>query len=79
MSTAKARTLLAKYQSLANASEFIRSHGEEGFSFDDDEFNKIYLRESQKTAERLNKRAEKYLQEYERLGIEINDKVDNSY
>ena len=38
MSIAKARTLLAKYQGLSNASEFIRSHGEEGFSFEDKKF-----------------------------------------
>ena len=78
MSIAKARTLLAKFHSLTNASEFISCHGEEGFTFDDEKFNKIYLREKIKTAKKLDKQAEKYLVEYKRLGIEIDDEADTA-
>ena len=53
----KAQYFLAKYQALSNAAEMIRSHGEEGFSFEDKVFNKEYLRQTKKTAEQLDKRA----------------------
>lgn len=72
MSIQKAITLMAKYQAITNASEFIRSHGEEGFSFEDEKFNKTYLREAGKLSEKLEKMAEKYLEKYEELGIEVN-------
>ena len=78
MSVAKARTLLAKYQGLSNASEFIRSHGEEGFSFDDEKFNDVYLRENKKLAERLEKEATKFYEKYRELGIEIDCEADTS-
>lgn len=79
MSIAKARTLLAKYQSLSNSAEFIRSHGEEGFSFKDKKFNKVYMRENLKLSEKLNKEAEKYLEQYKELGIEIESEIDDCY
>ena len=36
----KAQYFLAKSHALSNAAEFIRSHGEEGFSFEDKDFDK---------------------------------------
>lgn len=79
MSIAKARTLLAKYQGLSNAAEFIRSHGEEGFSFEDKKFNVVYLRENLKLAEKLNKESEKYFEKYRELGIEVESEIDEIY
>lgn len=79
MSIAKARTLLAKYQSSSNASEFIRSHGEEGFSFEDKKFNEIYLRECRKLSEKLEKQSEVFYQKYLKLGIDIECEIDNDY
>lgn len=79
MSIAKARTLQAKFQALTNAAEMIRGHGEEGFSFDDKEFDKIYHRETKKLSEKLNKIADKHQLEYDKLGIEINTEIDKDY
>lgn len=79
MSIAKARTLLAKYQGLSNASEFIRSHGEEGFSFEDEKFNDVYLRENKKLAERLEKESIKFYEKYKELGIEVSCEIDSDY
>jgi len=79
MSIAKARTLLAKYQGLSNASEFIRSHGEEGFSFEDEKFNDVYMRENKKLSDRLDKEAMKFMDQYNELGIEIDSRVDENY
>jgi hypothetical protein len=76
MSLQKAMTLIAKYQALTNASEFIRSHGEEGFSFEDEKFNEIYLRETEKLSKKLQKLSEKYLKQYEDIGIEVNLEVN---
>ena len=42
----KAQYFLAKYQALSNAAEMIRSHGEEGFAFEDKVFDKEYKRHS---------------------------------
>ena len=79
MSIAKARTLLAKYHGLTNASEFIRSHGEEGFSFEDKKFNDVYMREKKKIAERLDKEAMVFYKKYLKLGIEIDCEIDKYY
>jgi len=61
MSIAKANTLLAKFHSLSNSAEFINGHGEEGFSFEDEKFNKAYLRVNKILAKKLNSQAERYL------------------
>ena len=79
MSIAKARTLLAKYQGLSNASEFIRSHGEEGFSFEDKKFNNVYMREKEKISEKLDREAMVFYKKYLELGIEINCEIDSDY
>lgn len=79
MSKQKAMTALAKYQALSNASEFIRSHGEEGFSFDDENFNKTYLIETKKLSEKLYKLASKFHKHFESFGIEVNYEIDGSY
>jgi len=79
MSTAKARTLNAKYHAITNASEMIRSHGEEGFAFIDKKFDKVYKRETKKLSDKLNKMSEKYLIELEKLGIDINVDIKHDY
>jgi hypothetical protein len=79
MSIAKARTLLAKFNAITNASEFIRSHGEEGFSFEDKKFDDVYQRETKKLSAKLEKQAVKIWNEYEKLGIEIDDSIDENY
>lgn len=79
MSRAKARTLLAKFHALSNAAEFIRSHGEEGFSFNDDDFNKIYLREVKKLTKKLDKQSQSYIDQYNDLAINIDDSVTENY
>ena len=75
MSIAKATTLLAKFHALSNASEFIRSHGEEGFSFQDENFDKVYKRETVKLSKKLDKMSSKFLLEYQKINIEINDEM----
>lgn len=79
MSIAKAMTLQAKFQALTNAAEMIRSHGEEGFSFQDKKFDRIYHREINKLSEKLNKIADKYQVQYDKLGIEIDVDIDHEY
>ena len=79
MSIAKARTLQAKFQALTTASEMIRSHGEEGFSYEDKEFQKVYEREKLKLSDKLNKLAIKYEEQYSKLGIEIDTEIDKEY
>jgi len=79
MSIAKARTLLAKTLGLSNAAEFIRSHGEEGFSFEDKKFNNVYLRENKKLSERLDREAMVFWKKYLELGIEVGSEVDDNY
>ena len=70
---------MAKFQGLSNAAQFIGSHGEEGFSFEDEKFNDIYLRENKKIAEKLNKQAMKYLVEYKKLGLNIDLEINENY
>lgn len=79
MSIQKARTLLAKYQAYSNAAEMIRGHGEEGFSFEDKKFNKVYNRETKNVADKLNKKATEYYIAYLKLGIEIECEIDKDY
>ena len=75
----KARYFLAKYQALSNASEFIRSHGEEGFSYEDKDFHKVYLREIEKLSKQLDKRAEDFAKKYNQMNIEIDTSTDENY
>lgn len=77
MSKSKSATLLAKSHATTNASEFIRSHGEEGFSFQDEKFNSIYQRETKKLSAKLEKIAQKYIDKYKEIGIEINDEISD--
>jgi len=82
MSIAKLRTLEAKFQAITNASEMIRGHGEEGFSFMDKKFDKIYKRETHKLATKLNKMAEKYsveIKKLEDIGFVIDLEIDDNY
>ncbi len=75
----KARYFLAKYQTLSNAAEFIRSHGEEGFSFEDDDLNKAYLKENVKLAKQLNDRAEVFAKKYAKTGVDIDCDINMNY
>jgi len=75
----KAQYFLAKYQALSNAAEMIRSHGEEGFSFEDKVFNKEYLRQTKKTAQQLNKRANLFAKKYQAMNIDIECEIDLNY
>jgi hypothetical protein len=79
MSIAKARTLKAKFQALTTASEMIRSHGEEGFSYQDKEFQKVYEREKLKLSAKLDKMSFKYENEFRKLNIEVNTDIDQEY
>lgn len=75
----KARYFLAKYQALSNAAEMISSHGEEGFSFQDKEFDKVYSIEKEKLAKQLNDRAAVFAKKYERTGVDIECEIDENY
>jgi hypothetical protein len=82
MSIAKLRILEAKFQAITNASEMIRGHGEEGFAFLDKKFDKIYKRETTKLSVKLDKMAEKYNVEIEKLhkeGFFIDLEMDDDY
>ncbi len=72
----KATYYLAKYLSLSNAAEFIRSHGEEGHSFFNDELNESYLKSNGILYQQLEKRSLKYLKKYKEIGVEIDSQVD---
>ena len=74
-----ARYYLAKNQSLSNAAEFIRSHGEEGFSFTDKKLDKLYKRENEKLAKQLDARADIFDKKYIETGIEIECTIDDNY
>ncbi len=75
----KARYFLAKYQALSNAAEFIRSHGEEGFSFEDKKLHKVYLRETEKLFKQLDERANSFAKKYQEIGIDIDCRTDENY
>ena len=72
----KAVYYLAKYHSLSNAAEFIRSHVEEGFCYNDNELNKAYKRENQKLYGQLAARAYVFWEKYTDMGIEINSEME---
>ena len=75
----KAQYFLASYQALSNASEMIRSHGEEGFSYEDKAFNKEYMRQKKKIAEQLDKRAYQFFKKYEDMNLDIESEIDLNY
>ncbi len=79
MSKRKAYYYLAKYHSLSTAAEFIRSHGEEGFSYGDEKLDIVYKRENQKLADQLNVRASIFYAKYKSLDIFIESIVDDNY
>lgn len=78
MGVARARTLMAKYQALTTASEMIRGHKDVGFSYDDEQFDEVYDREIKKLSQKLLKTADKYLREYENMGIKVDLSTENS-
>lgn len=73
----KAMIYLAKAEALSTAAEMIRQHGEEGFCYKDSEFNKEYNKQKIKIAKSLNAQAEKWVQKYEELGIDIDTSVED--
>ena len=75
----EAQYFLAKYQALSNAAEMIRSHGEEGFAFEDKVFDKEYKRQTVITAKQLDKRAELFAKKYQALNIDIKCEIDLNY
>lgn len=75
----KARFYLSRYLSLSNAAEFIRGHGEEGHSFEDEQLNRMYLRSNQILSNQLEERSEKFMEKYKALGIDISSEVDMNY
>lgn len=75
----KARYFLAKYQALSNAAEMIRSHGEEGFAFEDKDFDKVYKKEAEKVAKQLNARAAVFAKKYDSTGVHIDCEIDLNY
>ena len=75
----KALYYLAKYQALSNAAEMIRSHGEEGFSFEDKEFNDVYLKQKDILAEQLNSRSVVFYKKYISMGFDIECAIDTDY
>ena len=75
----KAEYYLARFHSLSNAAEFIRSHGEEGFSFEDEDFNNAYMMANKTLSKQLNERADKFYKKYLALGIEIEAQIDENY
>lgn len=72
-----ARKNIAKFLALTNAAEFIRQHGEEGFSFSDKKLDRIYKRNTKQLADQLNKRAETFRLKYEATGIDIDTDDDS--
>ncbi|MCH2216814.1 MAG: hypothetical protein MK076_01855 [Flavobacteriales bacterium] len=75
----KAQYFLAKSHALSNAAEFIRSHGEEGFSFEDKDFDKAYKRECQNTYKQLEARAVVFAKKYRAMNIDIEGEIDPDY
>lgn len=70
---------MASYQALSNAAEMIRSHGEEGFSYEDKKLFSSYQKASRKLCKQLNSRAMKFLNRYKELGIEVDTEIDQNY
>lgn len=75
----KAKYYLAKYHALSTAAEMIRSHGEEGFSYEDDSFNEEYQRQTGVLYHQLNERSKKFLKKYKELDITVDDSVRDKY
>lgn len=71
MSKKKAITALSKYMGYSNAAEFIRSHGEEGFTFLDNQLQDSYIKNNQMIAKQLENKAMHWQNIYESYGIEI--------
>ena len=57
----------------------IRSHGEEGFSFEDKEFDKAYKREASRLGKQLNHRAMIFAKKYQKMNIDICTDIDMDY
>ena len=72
----KAKNYLAKFHAFSNAAEMIGSHGEEGFGFEDNKFNKAYLRQCQSAKNHLMKIADNHLKKYRQIGIDIDDTIE---
>ena len=75
----KAKSYLAKYHSYSNAAEFIRSHGEEGFAFQDDKLDSLYRNENERIGRRLDKIADKWYRKYQETGITVNSDISDFY
>jgi hypothetical protein len=75
----KAIYYMAKTQALSNAAEFIRSHGEEGFSFNDEDLEKQYYKAKTELANQLDKRADIFKKKYDQLGIDVDTSIDEGY
>ena len=72
----KAKRLMSKFQALANAAQFIGSHGEEGFSYNDKQLHKYYLKECAIISQKLNLMADKFSEEYNQLNIDVDTSSD---
>jgi len=73
----KARQLFAKFHAFSNAAQMIGSHGEEGFSYDDEKFNDAYLKQCAKAKKTLTIAADKAYIAYKKIGIEIDCSVSD--
>jgi adenosine deaminase len=71
----KAQYFLAKYHALSNAAEFIRSHGDEGFAFEDKDFDKVYKRECKNTYKQLQARANIFFKKYRAMNIDVEAEI----
>ena len=69
---------LALMLAFQNASEMIRSHGEEGFCYDNELLNKEYRKAVNVAAKRINRLSNKYEKLYNKIGIEIDSSCDDS-
>ena len=75
----KATYYLAKALALSNAAEFIRGHGEEGFSFEDEQLEAQYKKAGEVLGKQLDNRSATYFAKYISLGIIISTNVDDNY
>lgn len=69
---------LALKLAFENASEMIRSHGEEGFSFDDEMLHEEYSKAILFASRKIISLAAKYDKKYKSIGIEIDSSCDSS-
>ena len=69
---------LALKLAFENASEMIRSHGEEGFSFDNEILQKEYSKAILFASRKIVALANKYDKKYKSIGIEIDSSCDSS-